>query len=261
MPRSAAWFAGLVISLLAPACVLAADSSSGVDPGSPGPSAGSQSNLISCRVLWFGGDSGFEVQRLVALGATVTASTDPAVLNPVQPGSYDVVVLSFVPPGTIGSARGAIADFVMAGGGLLIHQPNAVGTTDYTPPGFDAAISDIYWCGHNNGNVNDRSDIVASSHPIMAGLSNASPSGDFDTVSSLGPGYQVLAVNHVCRTASVAAGELGAGHIVFETGNLSPECFVPGSDAYWQNLFTWLRTSSPVPARRGSWGQLKEEYR
>jgi len=215
--------------------------------------------LQPCNVLWFGNGGPNEIPRLTGLGLAITQTTNPADLNPVNLANYDVLVVAYTGPGVIGANQPAIAAFVSADNGLLIHQPNTIGAIDYAPAGFGVSIPDNCWCG---GCAQNDATIVNGAHPVTSGLGDADLSGDFDTAAGLGGSYTLLARNVTCvNNPSLAAGTFGTGRVVFETGNASPAAIDPGSDAYWAHLFEWLCIGATTPTNADTWGRLKVLYR
>jgi len=211
-----------------------------------------------CFMLWFGPESPSEISRLQALGFNITQTINPADITTANLANYRVLVINLTGPGVLDPAQPSIQNFVSAGGGLLIHQPNALGLTDYTPTGFDVVITSPFWC---NFDANALGHIVDGSHPITAGLLDSDLSGAFDLVGSLGPGFQVLARSLDCGDPALAAGTLGSGRVAFEDGNASPQAQYPGSNSYWGNLLSWLCSAGPTPTRGSTWGSVKAIYR
>lgn len=235
--------------------------STGIDTGKK-PDIPIQNRSGVCRVLWFGQDAGGvgdEIARLAGLGFAITQTLNPADVNLLNLMNYDVLVVAYIGPGTLGANQGDIQTYVTIGGSLLIHQPNAAGTIDYAPAGFEVTIQDPFWC---NFPVDHAATIVNGAHPVTAGLANADLSGALDLVASIGGGYTLLARNAVCNDAAVAAGTLGLGNVVFEDGNANPISIDPGSDQYWTQVFNWLCSTGPVISVEGkSWGGVKTLYK
>jgi hypothetical protein len=220
-----------------------------------------------CTVLWFGEDIGDEIPRLTGLGLSITHTFNPADLSAANLANYNVLVIAHTGPGVIGGSQAAIEAFVSANHGLLIEQPNTVGVLDYAPTGFGVNIVDDCWCGGHADptsclTLDYNGTIVNGAHPITSGLVDGDLSGDFDSAANLGGSYSVLAHNTVCtNNPSLAAGTLGTGRVVFETGLASNFAFVTGSDAYWARLFEWLCVGSQTPTADPTWGRLKVLYR
>jgi hypothetical protein len=191
-----------------------------------------------CDILWFGLE--YDVARLTGLGFNITTTVAVGDLSLANLQNYDVLVIAYTGPGVAGSAQSDIEQFVNGGGGFLTHQPDATGTTDYAPTGFEVTIDDVFWCG---GGTFEQAMIVNGPHPITSGLADADLSGDFDLVGSIGGGYTVLAENIECGDPALAVGTYGCGRVVFDTGNAVG--FDPGSDEYWLNLFEWLCEAEP----------------
>jgi hypothetical protein len=237
---------------------------SGVDTSLPKPAPGTPPVVqCDCSVLWFGTDTGNEVGRVQSLGFLVSQEDDPALLTPAYLAQFNVLVIAYLAPGTLAAAQPMIAAWVDAGGGLLIHQPNAIGAIDYAPAGFEATVTHEYWCGLDGSSAFNVATIVNSTHPVTADLADTDLSGDFDTVENIGPGYTVLTHNLDCTNTAMAlgVGNFGAGHVAFETGNTSVTSIRPGTNLYWHNLYSWLCSGTVVPTRTQSWGTLKAHYR
>ncbi len=211
-----------------------------------------------CPILWVrDGGADAEVERLRALGLDIRIGGF-AELNPEGLEPYGVVVVAYMQSGLLTQYRTALQDFVVSGGGLLIHQPNASGLLDYTPTGFDVTMISELWC---SGGTESGTTIVNEEHPLTAGLLPEDLSGDFDEVGALGPGFTVLAENSVCGDPALAAGTLGLGRVVLETGNANLQSVDPGTEAYWDRLFGWLCTPGTIAVEPVSWGQTKAMYR
>jgi hypothetical protein len=194
-----------------------------------------------CDILWFGLDIANEVSRYRGLGFDIVHTEDPAEVNLANLADFDVLTLSVTGPGVLGGVQADIEAFVNEGHGLHVHQPNAVGALDYMPADFDISIADYWFCDQQYVSAT----IVDSTHPVTTGLADADLSGDGDLVGSIGSGFQLLAENVVCGDPALAAGTSGAGRVVFETGNGGDNSVLPGSDAYWTRLFTWLCEAEP----------------
>ena len=143
------------------------------------------------------------------------------------------------------------------GGGLLIHQPNHAGAIDYVPLGFEVSITDPVWCTPDSY----LAQIVDATHPITAGCVDSDLSGSFDGVGPLGSGFDVLAQNPACGYPALAAGTSGLGRVAFDTGNGSLQSVVPGTENYWDHLYSWLCTPGPISVQPSSWALVKSDYR
>jgi hypothetical protein len=211
-----------------------------------------------CRILWnTNGGPHMEVDRLRSFGFDITATSGPAALALSNLLEYDLVVIAYVGPGWLGSRQPDIEAFVSAGGGLLVHQPNEAGNLDYLPIGFGVQIVDQHWC-----ETSSTAEIVDAGHPVTAPITDDDLSLDADLVGALGPGLTVLARNVDCLDPALAAGNVGSGKVVFETGNADPQSVDPGSDLYWQTLLGWLCTpGGPIATETASWGGVKARYR
>jgi hypothetical protein len=229
---------------------------SGIDTArQPLPASGNHGSA-GCSVLWFGTDNG-EPGRFTGLGFNVTVSTNPGDLTASNLSNYSILVIAYVGPGFIGGAQQVIQNYVQAGHGLLIHQPNAIGAIDYAPFNFGVNTLNQFWCNFPGP---AQATIVDASHPITAGLTDADLSGAFDD-SALDPGYHVLATSVACGGPALAEGTFGSGRIVYDTGNGSPFSAVWGTDQYWMNIFSWLCVAVTTPTRGTTWGELKALYR
>jgi hypothetical protein len=257
--KSLRWFSLLIALLLTNVGnVSASRNPIGLDPQLNHQASPSLIRLQPCSVLWFGDDVE-NTSFLSRLGLSFTVTSNPADLSAANLANYDVLVIAYTGPGVIGAHQADIAAFVSANNGLLIHQPNNLGALDYAPAGFDVTITDQCWCG--GCGFND-AEIVNGAHPITSGLVNADLSGDFDTATSLGAGYTLLARNVVCtNNPALAAGAFGAGRVAFETGFPALASIDAGSDAYWAHLFEWLCIGAATPTNADTWGRLKVLYR
>ncbi len=248
--------AALFALLLSFAPANAAVHSDGTVDG-PSRTAATSPGALACTALWYGPAVPDEINRLASFGIAITTTNNPADLNAVNLANYDVLVVAYTGPGSIGGANLDITAFVASGHGLFVHQPNAPGLIDYAPPGFEVNITDAYWCNFPNTPPVHLVNLV---HPVTTGLTDADPSGAFDLVGSIGAGYTVLGVASICGDVALAAGTYGAGRVVFDDGNAHPLAIIPGSAAYWTNLFGWL-CMHIVPTNHTTWGTLKQLYR
>jgi len=229
---------------------------SGIDSGrQPLPASGNH-GYAGCSVLWFGTDNG-EPARFTGLGFNVTVTANPGDLTASNLSNYSILVIAYEGPGVIGGAQAVIQNYVQAGHGLLIHQPNVVGVIDYAPFNFGVNTLNLFWCNFPGPAL---ATIVDPLHPITGGLTDADLSGAFDE-SVLDPGYHVLAMSVACGGPALAEGTFGSGRIVYDTGNGSPLSVLPGTDQYWMNLFSWLCVASTTPTRGTTWGEVKVLYR
>jgi hypothetical protein len=231
--------------------------SSDIDPAAAAPRTAS----VAARALcYFLGGENLETLRFASLGLQVTVVNGEPGFAAANLSNYDIIIISSVCGGHLASQQTRITNFVAAGGGLLVHQPNCPGTLAFLPPGFEISIRDYFWCGFPNAFP---AHLTGAPHPVVAGLTDLQLSGTFDWVAGLGPGFTVLATNPGlgCGDPGLAAGNYGLGRVAFEDGNASSNSSWSGADAYWIQLFTWLVAGSPVPARRSSWGELKTLYR
>jgi len=95
-----------------------------------------------CSIYLYPSDGMSEAARIRSLGYEVTVGGNASYGVISQ---YDVLMISLVGPGSCPYAAD-IEQFVNEGGGLIIHQPNGLGTVDYAPPGFEFVIADNFWC-------------------------------------------------------------------------------------------------------------------
>lgn len=159
--------------------------------------------------------------------------------QPMLTASEEVDVL-YVTTGSaflLASQSAEILDFVRAGGGLIIEQPNVVGPVPILPPELSISVSSIQ-------TFDPRVCLTECglSHEITAGLSPGDLSGNMDTVfmADVSPGYQVLAVSASDqRLVALAVAVYGKGRIVFLTGNLHPWSVMPGSNEFLRRLIDW----------------------
>jgi hypothetical protein len=214
--------------------------------------------VAGCSILWYSPATDAMPARIAGLGYSVTFTTNPADVNAANLANYQTLVVAFTAAGVLGPAQADIQNFVQAGHGLLIHQPNVAGITDYTPVGFAVNTANAFWC---NFPGTPFCAIVDGTHPVTAGLLNGDLSGAFDQVATLDVGYHVLATSIACAEPALAVGPFGSGRVAWEDGNGNPAAIIPGSDVYWSNLFLWLCTGAATPSQTSTWGRLRSFYR
>lgn len=243
----------LLLCVLMSASVALAIDNTGFDPDAWQESQ--PQAMRECSVYMYG-DAMSEAARLGTLGFMVTVGMD---LSYANISNYDVVMLPLVAPGSIGAYQADIQQFVGGGGGLFIHQPNAIGQLVYAPAGFEFYVSDNWWC-----EPEDLNSIVDPSHPTMAGLGIADLAGRFDTVpvATLGGGYTLVAEGSGQCTGQMccAAGCYGEGRVFADVSNLSYGSGDPGSDLYVTNVIEWLCEGGPTPADGTTWGAIKSVF-
>jgi hypothetical protein len=217
-----------------------------------------QSVTTSCSILWFHrAGSEAELDRLRALGYDITVVDGAPFLALSNLLNYGTVVIAYTGPELIADRQADLEAYVDQGGGLLVHQPNHVGAMDYMPHGFDLHINSSVWCAPGAYVA----EIADATHPVTAGCTDADLSGAFDTVGAIGPSWRVLARNTTCGDPALAVGVTGLGRVAFDTGNGNTECVIPGTELYWDHLFSWLCTPGPVAVEATSWGSVKASYR
>lgn len=190
--------------------------------------------------------------RVSAIFSTVTTvrslATFPADLSP-----YDVVYIGYGEGNLLDGHAGQLTAYVAAGGGLIVSQPDLAGSINVYPPGFDMTVTSITWPGYPSAPGPVEFTSAGATHPILSGLTPADLSGNFDTIplSTLGPGWTVLAKSVAYPHVALAVGRYGSGRIAFDSGNIAAASIDSGSDAYIRQLITWAGTSArPGPDMR-----------
>jgi len=199
------------------------------------------------NVLFFLSSSSNEAEanRIRSLGYKVTTTTNVADLTRTNLQNYDVLYVGWgAAPATYSAYNSHIRNWVYYdGGGVIVEQPNTVGAVTLFPTGgYEVSVSDVMW---PNGY-----DAVISNgqHPITRGLSDADLAGNFDTVYDTDVGYKwwILARDaSTSEAVALTASYYGSGRFVFQTHNISPSAFDPGSDLYVQRLLDWAANLGP----------------
>jgi hypothetical protein len=186
--------------------------------------------------------------RVGSLFASVTTvrSIDavPADLSP-----YQLFFLGYGEGTLLNSRSAQLIAYVQGGGGLIVEQPNLAGRVDVYPPGFEMTVTDITWPGFPGDPPPTEFTSAGASHPILSGLSPVDLSGNFDIVplSTLGPGWTILAKSAAHPHLALAVGTYGTGRIAFTSSNISAASIDGGSDAFVRQLIQWAGT----PAANG----------
>jgi hypothetical protein len=200
-----------------------------------------------------------DAARLEDLGMTVTVTRDSADLEGANLAGYDVVVLWQVPAGVIGDHAADLESYVQSGKGLFVHSPGGVGVLDYLPSGFEISVASQELCNPQS-TVDTRMCVVDASPPLVSGFDGFDLSGALLQTGSLGPSYTLLAENCLCEDPSLAAGSLGEGRIVFDTGFFASGTLFPGRDDYITDLFNYLRTGRTIAVLQTTWSTLKVTF-
>jgi len=185
------------------------------------------------------------VTAIFTSGVTVITSLAafPADLSP-----YDVVYIGYGEGDTLNAKSDQLQTYVQDGGGLIVSQPNLVGPVDIYPPGFEMTVTDVTWPGFPNAPGPDEFTSAGASHPLLNGLNPGDLSGNFDTIplSTLGPGWSVLAKSVSHPNMALAVGTYGSGRLVFHSGNINSGSVDPGSDAYVRQMIDWVGAGGPA---------------
>ncbi|MEJ2210500.1 MAG: hypothetical protein P8129_15885, partial [Anaerolineae bacterium] len=184
--------------------------------------------------------------RVASIFTNVTTITSlasfPADLSP-----YAVVYIGYDEGDAVDSLAVQFEDYVRTGGGLIVSQPNLAGQIDVYPPGFEMTVTSIAWPEYPSfpGPVEFTS--AGAVHHILNGLTPADLSGNFETVplSTLGPGWTVLAKAVSYPNVALAAGRYVNGRVVFHSGNISAAAIDQGSDAYVRQMIEWAGAGLP----------------
>lgn len=179
--------------------------------------------------------------RIKELVTNVTKVSTPSQISGML-DRYDVLYVAGASADTLVDYAAAIHDFVGAGGGLIVEQPNRTGTLPIMPASFEVFVSNHLYPGYPV----KASTIVftpeGAVHPILQGLQPYETAGNYDSVmaANLGAGYITLAlVAENQQLASLAVGQYQSGRVIFHTGKITSDSVTPGSDTYIQNLFRY----------------------
>jgi hypothetical protein len=191
-------------------------------------------------------------ERIATIFTNVVTITSLANFpNDLSP--YDVVYIGYGEGNAVDSLAGQLEPYVNGGGGLIVSQPNLEGTIDVYPPGFEMEVTSQYWPEFPSAPGPVEFTAAGAGHGILNGLTPADLSGNFETVplSTLGPGWVVLAKAAAYPNVALAAGRYGDGRLVFHSGNVSTAAIDPGSDTYVHQMIEWAGAeSTPGPDMR-----------
>lgn len=186
--------------------------------------------------------------RVAGLFSGVTTITSLASF-PTNLSPYDVVYFGYDEGFSLNSLSGQLNSYVQAGGGLVVSQPNLVGSVTIFPPGFEMNVTSITWPEYPAVPGPVQFTLAGFFHPILRGLNSQDPSGNFDTVpiSTLGPAWTVLLRSVGHPNVALAAGTYGSGRLVFHSGNISSNSIDQGSNAYVRQMIEWAGAANAAP--------------
>lgn len=203
---------------------------------------GSQQSDADLAILCYSSQTGSlsTCNRVSSLFTDVLVISNPETI-PDNLSVYDVIYVGVGESSSLSGKASQLQGYVNSGGGLVVEQPNEVGNVAILPPGFELTVTDIYWAGYPNLPGPDHKTLVGYFHPILNGITTANLSGNFEVipVSSLGPGWTVLAKAVSNPNLALAVGVYGSGRVTVHTGNISNGSVIPGSDAYVRQLIEW----------------------
>lgn len=177
-----------------------------------------------------------EAERVRSLGYKVTTTTNIADLARSNLQNYDVLWIGITAdPATYSGYNTHIRNWVYYdGGGVIVEQPNMIGTVTLFPYGYEVEVDDIFWPSSGSDTV-----ITNGSHPITQGLADTDLTGNYDTVYDVDIGYKWWVLARSATESDVVAllaAYYGSGRFVFNTGNAT---FGYGSDVYLQQKIDW----------------------
>ena len=190
--------------------------------------------------------------RIATIFANVTTVTSlanfPGDLSP-----YQVVYIGYDEGDSVDTLSSQLQAYVSGGGGLIVSQPNLEGQIDVYPPGFEMTVTSIFWPGFPSSPGPVEFTAAGAGHGILNGLAPADVSGNFETVplSTLGPGWVVLAKAVAYPHVALAVGRYVDGRLVFHSGNIGGASIDQGSDAYVRQMIEWAGAGeAPGPDMR-----------
>jgi hypothetical protein len=185
-------------------------------------------------------DSRNPCNRVSALFTGVSVISTPETI-PNNLAGYDVIYIGYSEASSLSGKAPQLQGYVNAGGGLVVEQPNTLGNVAIFPPGFELTVTDTFWAGFPNPPGPDHKTLIGFFHPILNGITTANLSGNFEVipVSTLGPGWTVLAKAVSNPNLALAVGAYGSGRMTVHAGNISNASSIPGSDAYVRQMIEW----------------------
>lgn len=178
-----------------------------------------------------------------ALGSETTIGS-ASLTEPL--GRFEVVVLvsswADTDYAAVRAASKALTDYVSAGGGLFMFQPNPSHF-----PGEHLRVDILpAWFEVENRYTDSSVEIADTTHPVVSGLSAEDMPYPADRISSASPEWKILARGAQSRQGSLAVAEIGDGRVALDTDNPATSGRVaqamPGqSDRLLVRVFDWLR--------------------
>lgn len=217
------------------------------------------------------GSSRTVMERLTDLGYSITLIPPDSGLSAFE--QYDVV---YLPSSWADALNGNFdiveshsadyQDYVQAGGGLFIDQPNPYkqpsGTVTPTLLPYPITF-------HVSGGIDEWPPIIVNtSHEITRGLSESEMPAPADRMSSVDSQYEVLVVGRASGYPSLVIGQYGNGRILVQTANPSRDAFEPFSDEVYIRMVNWVgsrggnsTTTTTLCPSLGIYGEGSEEVR
>lgn len=214
--------------------------------------------LSGYNVLVVGVDAyrNYAAQRITALGGKVT-EVDPSNLNQQFLDANDVlwVSLGSSSNAVLNSKTSLIRDWVAAGHGLIVEQPNVAGKIALLPYTF--VISSASYSGECVRNVID------TTHPITNGVAPNDLPACYDTADpNIGPEWKIL-VKDGNNNPSLVVANYQKGKIIVELGNThsssSCVCGICQTDIAIERMIKWAKVES-VPILQLDAATNKCEY-
>ncbi len=201
--------------------------------------------------VYGGAHAGNAADRLNGLGYNAVHWDDAGDVTAGSLASVDTLFVHYGAAWGLVDRKNLIADWVYQGNGLIVEQPNQVGSVEIMPPGLEVSVwSDGYEGSHSGPDPQRNVELtpLGAAHPLTAGLTADDICQNMDLVlaNDISSALDVLAVqtsNH--DYVALAAGEYGSGRVVFETGLTAIGAYSPGSDRYMQRMVDWVSVPEP----------------
>lgn len=192
------------------------------------------------------------LNRLTDLGISVTLLPTTSGLTEFQ--AYDVI---YLPVNWAQATNGALAtleehaqayrDYVAAGGGLLIDQPNPYGQPDNSAVPTLLPYAITFDSGYTN---NDHPPIIADPlHYLTEGLLPEDLPFPCDTLTNVAAQYDILVVGRQTGRPSLLVAEYGAGRVLIQAASPLRDFSRPFSDEAYLRMVRWVsqRETDPTP--------------
>jgi hypothetical protein len=189
--------------------------------------------------------------RISGLGYPITNWTTPSQISLDALNGVDVLYVATANAFRLSEHAGLIAQWVELGNGLILEQPNVEGPVAIMPPGLGVSVFSRSYDGSQSMDDPVRAILITpagADHPITAGLSTASLTGNADRVrrADVSVNFDILGVQITNPDyVALAAATYGDGRVVFHTGNIDPLSHNPGSDQYLRQMLDWAAVPEP----------------